>query len=112
MNIKQIQSVIKYLVEASKNKQLKWDQTLNDDFRLIFPKSTVVSGSAERGAYLSFFNEQGMMILNVSDLNAKTFGVTYEDLDLIYKQAENQVFRLDETFDDILANIPKPEPSK
>ncbi len=106
MNDKQIVSVLTYLAEASKNKQLNWEHDIEGDFRLTFPKSAIGLEKSQHGVFIRFYNDQGVVILHVGPHNITKFGLGLDLLDFIYQQAENQIYRHDETFEDILSHLP------
>jgi hypothetical protein len=108
MNDKQIVSVLTYLAEASKNKQLNWEHDIEGDFRLTFPKSSIGLEKSNTGVYIKFYNDQGIAILTVGPHNVMRFGLAPDVLDFIYRQAENQIYRHDETIEDILSNLTQP----
>jgi hypothetical protein len=119
MNPEQVKAILRYLAQASAKKLLKWQLTQDDEFQVSFPKSAVVCGFRESpigemaaifndppGPYLDFFNSNGVKILHLNAATIKRFDMNPALLKAIYDHAKNQVFRYDETFEDILNSLP------
>lgn len=106
MNKEKVRAIVAHVIRGTNSKTLKWTNAGDDDFALDFPGSSVSIGYDEEGELaLSFFNGDGVNILSLGAWNIGEFGFTPEVIKDLHTKAKNQVFKFDETFDDILNNL-------
>lgn len=119
MNKEQVKSVVRYIAKATAKKQVNWLMANDGEFQVSFPKSAITVGFYEpgfpdltnftqdvAGPYLDFYNSNGTKILHLNSQTIQQFELTPNILAIIYNHAKNQVFKYDETFDDILGSLP------
>lgn len=121
MNTEKLKKVLHYLVEATGKRQVPWRATPDDEFQVSFGESSITTGwSGERnafemariaalgqtpGPYLSIYNKDGVKIVTLDSASIKKYEIPIDILREIYMRAKNQVFRYDETFDDIIKGL-------
>lgn len=121
MNSEKLKKVLHYLVEATGKGQVPWKATPDEEFQVSFGESSITTGwSGDRsplemariaalgqtpGPYVSIYNRDGVKIVTLDSTSIKKFDIPAGILREIYMRAKNQVFRYDETFDDIIKGL-------
>lgn len=121
MNSDQLKKILVYLVQATDKGQVPWKAITDGEFQVSFGESTVSTGWAGEdggfdllrlsaqgkspGPYLSIYNSDGVKIITLHTGNIKKYEMPDTILKAIYERAKNQVFRYDETFNDILKGL-------
>lgn len=121
MNSEKLKKVLNYLVQATGKGQVPWKATTDDEFQVSFGESSITTGWAgdkggldivrlsalghTPGPYVSIYNRDGVKILTIDTSNIRKFELAEGILREIFMRAKNQVFRYDETFDDIINGL-------